>query len=231
MTPRQTDWLFRLATARQRFICGTADTALSRVPHVASSCIVTIPDPADPFEMSFLAAALLELAARWGARRHEAVREACPLSGCAPVALACVGCYWNKAPTNPKRAFLCWVHDFCAELSATHPDRLARRVASLIREKVAEPLDLAEIASEVAAHEATIRRAFKREYHMTPREYHKRVRVEMAEDLLRVAPAEKIDTVGAAVGWKHRKDLCRAVHQVKGCTPGALRARPLTNSN
>ena len=117
-----------------------------------------------------------------------------------------------------------WVDGFCLELSRTHPESLAQRVAALIRAHLESPLRIGEIATEVGAHPSSIRRAVQREYHMSVRAYSCQLRVEYAESLLRAAPpADKIEPVALAVGWRSRKNLYRAVRKIRGCTPGELR--------
>ena len=93
----------------------------------------------------------------------------------------------------------------------------------MIDDNLAQSLSIRYIAAAVGAHQASIRRAFHREFGMTLREYHVRARVERAGILLSEAPLAKVEPIGLALGWHSKKGLYQAVRKVRGCTPGALR--------
>jgi AraC-like DNA-binding protein len=159
-----------------------------------------------------------------------AVGRRCVSSSCMPEALAGLAQTWsterpqaNDLVGNAPHIFIEWVERFCAEMQQTHPESLAQRVAILINENVTQSLSIPNIAAAVGAHQASIRRAFHREFGMTLREYHVRARVERAHILLCEIPLSKVEPIGLALGWRTKKRLYQAVRKVRGCTPGALR--------
>jgi len=224
------DWVFDLVSAVQRFVCDTVDFDLAAVPDAASRLCQAIPEPTNFAAATLLRSTLIELALRWGNACHRALRARCELSPCVPAALASVGDRWTHGGEGPaaearraKEAFVEWLNAFCSELERTHPESLARRVAEIIVANLSQPLRVEEIASQVGAHPSSVRRAFRREFQMSMRLYHLRARVECAERLLRDTPHLKIEPIGLSLGWQSKKDFYRAIRQVRGCTPTALR--------
>ena len=224
------DWSFELARGAQLFICETWRAPIERAPEAARRFCQTIPNPTTPSAKAILRSTLIEISARWGYSQHLAVKARCSGPHCAPQSLMDVGRIWSgnvrhldePAPTE-KEIFLKWVDSFSAELQRTHPKRLAERVAALIIENLAQSFSIRAIAPAVGAHQASIRRAFHREFQMSPREFHIRARVERASNMLNTMPVPKIEPVGLALGWQTKKGLYHAVRKIRGCTPGALR--------
>lgn len=225
------DWAFELVSAAQRFICDTSDMDLSQRPEAARRFCDSFPEPANLAGRALLRSTLIEISSRWEDGCHLAIRSRCLTTHCAPAALAGLGRSWSGSWQEPKnqrfqaqRIFIAWIDAFCVEVERTHPESLARRVAATITANLAHPLRVDDLATSVGAHQASVRRAFHREFHMSLGEYQLRARVEQAEFMLRSTPPLKVETVALAVGWGSRKDLYRAVRKVRGCTPGALRS-------
>jgi AraC-like DNA-binding protein len=224
------DWAFDVVSAAQRFICETSDSNLSEAPAAARRFCHGFSEPPHPAARVLLRSLLIDISSRWGHARHRAVRSRCLTPLCVPATLADQGLCWSRAwqdqePREPE-IFIAWIDAFCAEMARTHAEDLALRVAAIIIANLAKPLRVGDIAIAVGAHEASVRRAFRREFHMSLREYILQIRVERAECLLRETPESKVEPVALEVGWRSRKDLYRAVKKVRGCTPGALRRAP-----
>lgn len=224
------DWSFELARGAQLFICETWRVPIERAPEAARRFCQTIPNPTSPSAKAILRSTLIEISARWGYSQHLVVKSRCIDPHCAPQSLMDVGRIWSAnarrldgSAATEQEIFLKWVKDFCAELQRTHPESLAQRVAALIIENSAQSFSMRAIAPAVGAHQASIRRAFHREFQMSPREFHTRARVERASNMLNAVPVPKVEPVGLALGWQTKKGFYQAVKRVRGCTPGALR--------
>jgi methylphosphotriester-DNA--protein-cysteine methyltransferase len=132
--------------------------------------------------------------------------------------------HWPDRTQIPRDTFLSWVRDFRDELEVTHADPLGDRAAGWIRARVTEPLNVSQIAQDLASNPTTIRRSIREKFQTTPRGLHDRIRVEYLDSML--SPGDvKIAALAPEAGWKSKKNMYRAVRDVRWCTPGALKQR------
>jgi AraC-like DNA-binding protein len=215
---------FELVSAVQRFICDTADAPNREVIDCAKAFVASIPHSSSYADRAILRSILFELAIEWGFRRHARLRSRCSGSACVPATLAMAPRHWSDRTRIPRDVFLSWVRDFCDELQVTHADPLADRAAGWIRARVTEPLNVSQMAQDLASNPTTIRRRIREKFQTTPRGLHDRIRVEYLESLL--SPGNvKIAALAPEAGWKSKTNMYRAVRDVRGCTPGALKQR------
>jgi AraC-like DNA-binding protein len=97
---------------------------------------------------------------------------------------------------------------------------LARRVRTVLDERLVDAPTLESLAVDLGAHPPHLVRAFGREYGMPPHRYLTGRRVDCARGLLLdgVPPAD----VAAAVGFHDQAHLTRHFRRVLGVTPGAF---------
>ncbi len=103
-----------------------------------------------------------------------------------------------------------------------HDDMVALRAAELIIAHADQPCDGATLARAAACHETTLRRAFRRRFGMSIREYHARVRVCAAVREF-AAGTHNVLAVARSVGYRTEKNFYRAVARFTGLTPAELR--------
>lgn len=100
---------------------------------------------------------------------------------------------------------------------------IAQRAADYITQRSDERLLLPRMARALACEETRLRREFKAEYGISPREYHQRVRVQRALMLMVQAPA-KGSAVARTVGYASESHFYKTVRRFTGKTPAALHA-------
>lgn len=161
----------------------------------------------------------------WSERQHRRSANRCPVRPCVPEPLASVGSAWSVHDEDPVNAMITWLNRFCADLARTHAESLAERVAVHIESRLEQRLNMPDLEHRFGADEASIRRAFQREFRMSPQHWHILARIRRVETMLKIDPTAKIEPLARAVGWRSKKDLYRAVRAIRGCTPGALRTR------
>ena len=96
-------------------------------------------------------------------------------------------------------------------------------VRELLYDRAAEPLCLGSIAAEVGVDPSHLAQAFRRYHGLTPGDYLRQIRTEMAFRLLK-NPAACIETVASLVGFGGARDLTRAFKREFGLSPAAFRA-------
>jgi len=107
-----------------------------------------------------------------------------------------------------------------------------RRVSDALRRIEAqahEPLALAELASEGASSPYHFLRTFRRVVGMTPHQFVLRTRLNRAAVRLRVSD-EPISAIAFDAGFGDLSTFNRRFRRVLGCSPGAYRAAPRTNT-
>jgi AraC-like DNA-binding protein len=209
------DWTFAVITECQRFVCSVATTSLEEAEAIAQAFVDGLPSPPSAVAELFLRMTLFTLVMRWGWTQHRALRDSCPVTNCFPVALADFAPRW-PLEGSPTELFVRHVAAIRRELLDTHHQPLARRAAALLERSFHRPFDADHLARELGAHPTTLRRAFKREWHMSPHEYLMRVRVTHAEDALKHDAAVKIEALALELGWTSKAGLYRAYRQVHG---------------
>jgi two-component system response regulator YesN len=96
-------------------------------------------------------------------------------------------------------------------------------VSRYIADHFAEPLNTAAIASLVACHGTTLRRAFKRRIGMSMKDFQIRCRVRKALEML--GTGLKVQAVSQSVGYRSDRNFYNEFRRVTGLTPAAARKR------
>lgn len=95
-------------------------------------------------------------------------------------------------------------------------------VESLLHEAVADPVDIATIASAVDVHPVHLARVFRRHHGCSPGEYLRRLRVRTACDLL-AGTDRSLAGIALATGYADQSHFTRQFKRAMGTTPGAYR--------
>ncbi len=98
---------------------------------------------------------------------------------------------------------------------------LAAEAAPYIERHMTDPLDVKEVARHVGCAETTLRRLFRKEFDVSMRDYLTRLRVR--QSLRAGASYSCIGDLARSVGYESEKNFYRAVRDVTGTTPTALR--------
>jgi transcriptional regulator GlxA family with amidase domain len=115
------------------------------------------------------------------------------------------------------------VHEL-GQLARSSAGDLAQRVRRFLREHLAEPLRLEDIAAGVSVSKYHLVRKFKRATGQTPMRALAEMRVAAARVLL-TQTALGLDDVACHVGLADASHLSHTFRRVAGCTPGSLRRR------
>lgn len=94
-----------------------------------------------------------------------------------------------------------------------------RRIETLINDRLAEDLSLAELAEIVDLSKSHFARAFRRSAGMPPHQYQLSARVERAKQLLRRGDLP-LTEIGLACGFREQSQFIRAFHRLVGVSPG-----------
>ncbi len=103
------------------------------------------------------------------------------------------------------------------------PRRAVRRALSLIRERLAEPVTLDELARHAGLDKFHLCRAFRAQVGMPPHAYLTELRVGRAKDLLAAGARPK--DVAPQVGLYDQSQLNRHFRRIVGMTPGEFSAK------
>lgn len=104
----------------------------------------------------------------------------------------------------------------------TPPAWLAR-AEELLRSRLAERLQLDEIAAEAGVHPVTLARQFRRHHHCTVGEFLRAVRAGAAAHQLAHSTAS-LTRIALATGFCDQSHMTRVLRRTLGLTPGRLRA-------
>ena len=99
---------------------------------------------------------------------------------------------------------------------------LARRVRSVLEQRLTDSFTLAEIAAEVGAHPSHLIRAFTREFGLAPHQYVVSRRVDIARRLL--VDGSRPAFAAAEAGFHDQAHLTRHFRRILGATPAAFAA-------
>jgi AraC-like DNA-binding protein len=107
---------------------------------------------------------------------------------------------------------------------AASPNSAARDLKSRIdQENGNVALRLAELSRKLRVSEREMRRAFKRLFQVTPREYQCRVRMNYAMTILRGDTGASIDELALQLGYSDRADFTKCFKKYVGVAPGEYR--------
>ena len=129
---------------------------------------------------------------------------------------------WNPGAWNPAAAVMAWTVRYGTALAADH-DLVVERAKQRLGRDLAQHVRMRNLARELACSVPVLRRRFISKVGETPIRFQMRLRVIEAVGLMR-RTNRKMDTIALAVGWKSRKNLYRALADVAGPSPAAIRA-------
>lgn len=101
---------------------------------------------------------------------------------------------------------------------------LAASLARLIEERYKEKLVVSEIAKELYVNESYLIRTFKEKRGITPLQYHNKVRIDAAKDLL-VQSDFTVAYISDTVGYVSQAHFTRVFVKQCGCTPTEYRRK------
>ena len=99
---------------------------------------------------------------------------------------------------------------------------LISRVIDLVTERYMEPLNNADIASELGYHPNYVNAVFVRDMGMSLHQYLMRYRVEMASHLL-LTTSLPVSSIAEQVGFRHFSHFSNCFHRLTGVAPAAFR--------
>lgn len=104
---------------------------------------------------------------------------------------------------------------------------LCARALDIMRERIAEAPDVAEISACLGVSKSTLNRAFTETYGEGVAHRYLELRMSMAKGLL--AAGEKVESVSSSVGFSSSRAFGEAFRKAVGCTPGEFaKRRPVT---
>ena len=163
---------------------------------------------------------LLELACRIGARIHALVHHRQRHVKCAFPDYQVLHEFFTERSGDPRLAFLRWTRSFFTELERFHPPTNARKASRVIRRDYQRPLDVPRLARQFHMSPSQLRRGFRREFHMSIRDYYARARLVAA---LEQVPKEKTDVTALQVGYTRPQNFRRWFKHLTGFTPTGFR--------
>ncbi len=102
------------------------------------------------------------------------------------------------------------------------PAPLLRRIISMIEDRLAEDLSLAELASEAGLSQSHFASLFRLSTGLPPHQYIVQRRVERAQSLLRSSTLS-VEGIATVVGFYDQSHLTRQMRRVLGITPRYIR--------
>jgi AraC-like DNA-binding protein len=182
--------------------------------------------PASTIELTILRASLVELSIAWStfvhARLHLQDNWTCAFVSWKPFLVTDSG-----RTVNPSISFRAWALTFLADLERAHRPSPERRAADWIERHYQQTIPLGRLAKLAGMSPGGLRKAFTREFGVSPHEYQTNVRLARVLDLLD-RPGSKVDQASLEVGWRSKKNLYRAVERLTGGADGTLRSTSTT---
>ena len=114
-------------------------------------------------------------------------------------------------------------HAYAAGSGNVHGDELIAEVQDILRSRYAEPLNIADLASELGISSRSLNRRFKNATGLSPVIYLQQQRLNTARDLLRTSNLS-IAEVANAVGYGDSDYFCRRFRDAMKQTPSDYRA-------
>jgi transcriptional regulator GlxA family with amidase domain len=102
-------------------------------------------------------------------------------------------------------------------------------IVRYLHENISQPFRLGDAALLIGVRADYLRRRFRREVGMTPREYLVRVRLERATGLLSQS-SHTISEIASEVGFTSAGSFSKAFKRLMACAPTTYRARRLARS-
>jgi len=206
------------AAASQRVIVDMHDACL-----FLHSWAAALPTPKGRAEQLVLRDLLLGLAAQWGAALHHRAHLSGGEKRCDFVPEILLPLVWKNDVTAPLDGFRRWIDRFCKEFDRHHPHSAPHKAAEIVRREYRQPLKLESLGIRANTTARRLAPAFRREYGMSVRDYHRFVRMAHALNGVR---HEKVEIVARDVGYRSKKNFYRAFKQLTGMLPSQFRRLP-----
>ena len=132
---------------------------------------------------------------------------------------------WMVAPTTPARLATLLAETAAAAYHAAataSEDPLVASVRRYIRDHLADPIGLDDLARVAKLSRFHFARTFRRAAHRSPMQMVTALRVEAARDFLLTSDLP-LRAIATRVGFSDESSLSHAIRQYAGCAPGALR--------
>jgi AraC-like DNA-binding protein len=124
-------------------------------------------------------------------------------------------------------ALLCAFMEEFAKSATPGPDPLIERVRGYMRDNIAEPLRVDDLANAVNMSPAHFSRTYRAASGRTPMEELRMMRVEVARDLVMTTSAP-LKAIAPRVGFADEYHLSRTFRRILGVPPGYFRGRETT---
>jgi AraC-like DNA-binding protein len=192
--PVRREWLYEAARASQEMLCEIRGHALD-APHVVKS-LRRLPEAATPMERLIRQGLVLDVL---------------------------LGCVEHSGHSDADRTSNI-VQRVLAAASRPAPllDSPIRRAAIFIRRNCTARFNATHVSRAVGCERSRLRHLFKQDTGMTMQAFHTRARVAKALPLF-AAESTKMTTIARSVGYRSDKDLYRALRDVTGQLPAALK--------
>ena len=126
--------------------------------------------------------------------------------------------YWQMRLSGGMQLMVVWI----VQQAEGGMHALISRVIDLVSERYMEPLNNADIASELGYHPNYVNAVFVRDMGMSLHQYLMRYRVEMATHLL-LTTTLPISSIAEQVGFRHFSHFSNCFHRLTGLAPAAYR--------
>ena len=181
----------------------------------------TLPKPRNHAESVIVRSLLSDYAWQSGSDIHRRLHSGHEWVSCDFVPAAFLEQWHTRSTEDPRQVLVSWADTFFPALLAHHPPSPAQRAARIIRHQYQQSWTASRLAHRLAVGVAALHREFKAEFGISIHTYQRVVRTAAALEQIRTA---SVEAVAMAVGYRSKKDLYRALRQLTGFTPRAIRA-------
>ena len=215
---------YALATLCQRVVCEFFNDPSALDIRRLGERFAAIPRALLYTDAAVASSILISFTVNLGTAIHQGLHRTGKIESCSFHADAYGPPLWidrtNPSAWNPGDVVTVWAQRFGDGLGRTH-DLLAERTRAQLQQNPAQRIPMSALARDAAASASVVHRRFVSTVGETPLQYRTRRRVLAAIPLIR--QGLKIDAVAAAVGWKTRKDLYRALRMVAHLSPAQIK--------
>jgi AraC-like DNA-binding protein len=196
----RTEWWFEVNSECQRFICRSVDADREEFEESLRVLSTATPAADSELERVWLREHLMN-ASRTKPPFHLRFHKIVSRDFCGSTPLENVVKLWSAPATDPRQVLSRWTDAFLADFDAHHARPIAGRVAAIVRQRFAEPLDIDALARFIGCSRSSITRAFPAAYLMSIGQYQTRARLRWAIEQLR-RPGESIARLA---GYRSRR--------------------------
>jgi AraC-like DNA-binding protein len=216
------EWSFDLARVCQRFAGAALDPEPEHLIGAVNELANALPEPASHVERLVLRDRLhiaTESAGRqFHGQFHREISSECH-NGRVAISRAV---RWDDFDCTPHQFLARWVEGFLRAFAQSHAWPPPVQAARLIRHAYDKPFDVRAIARTVGCARSVLIRSFKEAHGISMGEYQTRCRVSSAFTQLRIRDSN-VGAVAFSVGYQSTKNFYRALRDVTGMTPTAVR--------